>query len=73
MARSRTCPKCQSSMSEGFIIDHTESGRSVSAWVEGVPERSLWTGVKLRGKKPLDIVTWRCGSCGYLENYASGR
>jgi len=73
MARTKTCPKCQSSMTEGFIIDNKESGRAVSSWLEGTPEKSIWTGVKLKGRKPLDIATWRCGSCAYLESYAGGR
>lgn len=66
----KTCPKCSGSMTEGFIVDHTHSSRSVSAWIDGAPVKSIWTGVKLRGKTPLEIATWRCGSCGYLENYA---
>ena len=74
MARTKTCPKCQSSMSEGFIVDNGDSGRRhVSAWVEGQPEKSIWTGLKLRGRTPVQIATWRCGGCGFLESYAGGR
>ena len=74
MARTKTCPKCQAAMSEGFTVDNSDSGRrAVSAWVEGVPEKSIWTGIKLKGRTPIDIATWRCSSCGYLENYAGGR
>ena len=70
MARSRTCPKCQASMSEGFVIDKSDSGRSVSSWLEGAPDKSMWLGVRLGGKTPVEIATWRCGSCGFLESYA---
>ncbi len=70
MARSRTCPKCQSSMAEGFVIDRKEGGRAVSSWLEGSPKKSIWTGVSLDGKTPIEIATWRCGSCGFLESYA---
>ena len=70
MARSRTCPKCQASMVEGFVIDRADSGRVVSSWLEGAPQKSRWTGVKLKGKTPIEIATWRCGSCGFLESYA---
>ena len=28
MARSKTCPKCQTSMTEGFVVDHTEGGQA---------------------------------------------
>jgi ribosomal protein S27AE len=71
MARSRTCPKCQTAMTMGFIIDKSEGGRAVSSWLEGAPKKSLWMGLKLDGKKPIEIVTWRCGSCGFLESYAN--
>lgn len=73
MARSRTCPKCQASMTEGFVIDQKEGGRAVSSWLEGAPDKSIWVGVKLGGKTPIEIATWRCGSCGFLENYANPR
>ena len=70
MARSATCPKCHSSMVEGFVADRTDSGWRVSGWVEGTPEKNFWGGVKLRGKKPAEIATWRCRSCGFLESHA---
>jgi len=69
MAR-KSCPKCQSSMSEGFVIDNKESGRAVSSWLEGAPSKSIGVGVKLEGKTPIEIATWRCTSCGFLESYA---
>ena len=59
-------------MSEGFVIDQTYGGAAVPGWVEGSPQRSVWTGVKLVGKPRVDIATWRCGRCGYLEQYAAG-
>jgi hypothetical protein len=72
MARSKTCPKCQASMTEGFIIDgaHGNGGRAVGSWLEGPPVKSTWVGIKLGGKTPIEIKTWRCTSCGYLESYA---
>lgn len=69
MAR-KTCPKCSGSMSEGFVLDQGHGSRSVAAWVDGAPVKSIWTGVKLRGKTPIEIASWRCTSCGYLESYA---
>jgi hypothetical protein len=70
MARSRTCPKCQASMVEGFVLDKSDNGRAVSTWLEGAPQKSFWTGIKLRGRKPIEIATWRCTSCGFLESFA---
>jgi hypothetical protein len=73
MAGSKQCPKCSGSMSEGYVIDHGDGGRTmVASWVEGQPERSVWTGLKLGGKARIDVATWRCARCGLLEHYASG-
>jgi ribosomal protein S27AE len=70
MTHPATCPKCQGSMSEGFVLDQTYGGRGVASWVEGEPNKNFWVGVTLGDKKPIEIATWRCGSCGYLESYA---
>ena len=69
---SKSCPKCNSSMAEGFVIDQTHGGTALPSWVEGRPQRSVWTGLRLGGKPRLDISTWRCGRCGFLEHYAAG-
>jgi predicted nucleic-acid-binding Zn-ribbon protein len=67
----KDCPKCASAMVEGYLIDHTlGGGAAVNAWREGVPQKSIWTGLKLRGTKAVTIVTWRCRRCYYLESYA---
>lgn len=71
--RSNTCPKCQGAMSEGFVPTVTAGGtRAVSSWFEGAPKKSFWMGVKLGAKTRIEIQTWRCGRCGFLENYAKG-
>lgn len=70
--RSNTCLKCGSSMTEGFVVDNGYGTKTVSTWVEGAPVNSFWTGLKLRGRRQVPIQTWRCGRCGYLENYARG-
>jgi hypothetical protein len=33
--------------------DNTYGGRSVGAWVEGEPEKSIWTEIKLKGRKSV--------------------
>jgi len=70
MADFKACPKCRGAMTEGFVIDHVFGGRAVSRWVEGAPQRSPWLGVGLAGAMPIEIATWRCGRCGFLESYA---
>jgi hypothetical protein len=57
-------------MERGFIIDEGYGKRTVARWVLGEPETSIWTGVKIRGKDKLDVTTYRCRRCGYLESYA---
>lgn len=71
-AAAHTCPKCQSRMVEGFVVDNGYGARTVSSWVEGEPKRSIWVGVLLEGRKPVEIETYRCTSCGFLESYAPG-
>ena len=57
-------------MEDGFVLDHTHGGRVQSGWVEGKPERSIWIGIKLKGREQMPITTYRCPQCGYLESYA---
>jgi hypothetical protein len=57
-------------MEEGFTLDNSYGARLRSTWVEGAPVLSRWTGIKVKGKAMLPIVTFRCGRCGYLESYA---
>ncbi|WP_205479637.1 hypothetical protein [Sphingomonas arenae] len=73
MNRSSACSKCGGSMGAGFIVDEGHGTRTVAKWVAGAPERSIWTGLKLRGRERLDVVTYRCSRCGFLESYAAQR
>jgi phage FluMu protein Com len=65
------CPKCETIMEMGFLLDHEgHNAASQPAWVRGTPERSFWTGIKMDGKEKLPVLTYRCPKCGYLESYA---
>jgi len=68
--RSLSCPRCSGSMEPGYTLDEGYGTRTVAKWVAGEPERSIRTGLKLRGKAQHDVVTYRCRRCGYLESYA---
>ena len=57
-------------METGYIVDEGYGTRTVAKWVSGEPERSIWTGLKMRGKEKLDVASYRCRRCGYLESYA---
>jgi predicted nucleic-acid-binding Zn-ribbon protein len=67
--KSAGCPKCNGTMEVGFILEGGE-GRFVSEWVEGAPEFSFWTGLKTSNRRKLEVTTYRCARCGYLESYA---
>jgi hypothetical protein len=68
---SKTCGKCGGRMDQGFIPEAKDHSQKPELWVEGPPEKA-WYGLKLRGKRKLTIESWRCGRCGYLENFAPG-
>ena len=68
--RGPQCPKCAKTMEAGFVLDNTYGGVSQSAWVEGAPVPSFWTGIKVKEQQQVPVTTYRCPKCGYLESYA---
>ena len=61
-------------MEKGFVADKAHySVPETQNWVEGVPERTFWSGIKLKGKEVLPVMTYRCERCGYLESYAEAQ
>ncbi len=71
MSMQPDCPKCGKQMEVGFIVDKTYGGQSVATWMAGPPVGSFLTGVKVREEDEIDIRTFRCQSCGFLESYAN--
>jgi hypothetical protein len=58
-------------MDPGFILDKAHYNNPVKPeWVEGKPEYSFWTGMKIKDRERHFIVTYRCERCGFLESYA---
>jgi hypothetical protein len=68
------CPQCRVDMERGFLLDrgHANMGR-VARWVEGQPEPSFWTGVRIKDRTTLYVISYRCPECGMLLQYARGR
>lgn len=60
-------------MTEGFLLDETYGARHPVRWVEGAPERSAWTGTKVRGRTVYTVQVYRCEVCGALRSYALRR
>jgi hypothetical protein len=59
-------------MEPGFVVDkgHYDS-KDTQKWVEGVPERSFWHGLKIKDRESHPVTSYRCTRCGYLESYAN--
>jgi hypothetical protein len=57
-------------MQEGFILDLLRAGQAPASWVEGEPESSPWELTKIKGKPRYHIRSFRCTTCGFIENYA---
>jgi hypothetical protein len=72
MADNLTCSKCAGTMERGLIPNMTFLPGS---W-QGNTERGFRVAFKMMrralGVKPVDITTYRCMKCGYLESYARG-
>ena len=59
-------------MESGFVADKNDHNSfATQAWVEGVPERSFWSGLKITNREVFVVSTFRCERCGYLESYAT--
>lgn len=66
------CLRCKGPMSMGLMLDRADYNvGTVPQWVEGMPEKSFWTGLKTKGKESYSVMTYRCDRCGYLESYAT--
>ena len=68
--KSLECPRCSGSMEAGFVVDEGYGKKVVAKWVAGEPQKSFWMGLKLRGRDQIEVATYRCRRCGYLESYA---
>jgi Domain of unknown function (DUF6487) len=69
---SPICTDCQRRMEGGFLLDQSENGKGATRWVEGPPEKSFWTGLKLKGRRQLTVYAWRCPGCSQVRLYAPG-
>ena len=71
-AKGLECLRCGGSMEQGFVADKAHySMPETQKWVEGIAERSFWTGLKLKDRQMLPVMTYRCDRCGFLESYAA--
>jgi hypothetical protein len=66
----RDCIRCAVEMEIGFVNDRDSYSGGPNHWLEGPPERTWLGSLKFRGKRYLEIVTFRCPECGMLEMVA---
>ena len=68
------CPACRVRMQEGYVVDVGHNGQILpSRWTEGSPEKGLFGALKVKGRRQLDAVTFRCPKCGWMRRSAAGR
>ena len=70
MADDLKCLRCGGVMEEGFLPEFTGHGSCETPWVEGRPQRSFWSGLKVNDRRRLKTFTYRCTQCGRLESFA---
>ena len=59
-------------MQPGFFLERKHGDRrAATEWVEGLPQKSFWTGVKTSGRQIFPVIAYRCERCGFLESYAA--
>lgn len=67
---NKTCGKCGGTMAVGVIIGRSHGASYPERWQKGEASVSKWWGLREDRKAQLDVQTWRCGRCGFLESYA---
>ncbi len=66
------CPKCQSSMETGVILDsQLLDNTRATCWVSA-QEQKLGTQADSRAAGQYEVDSYRCIECGFLEMYAGG-
>jgi hypothetical protein len=65
------CPACRVRMEEGYALSTDKNGRlKQTTWTEGPLERGGMYGFKVKDKRQIPVVTWRCPRCGWLLWFA---
>jgi|WetSurMetagenome_2_1015567.scaffolds.fasta_scaffold1514272_1 hypothetical protein len=65
------CPVCRVRMEEGHVLDaRDKSSFARVAWIEGPPEKGGLRGYRIKGRRQIPVMTWRCPRCGWLLWFA---
>lgn len=72
--KALNCSKCNGTMTEGFILELAPGVLSANTfqtvWIEDPPQKDARRRVDIRAKRKYYIASYRCESCGLLEEYA---
>ena len=71
VVRDNRCTKCNGRMEQGFLLDNTSGGIANAEWASGEAKRSKWMGVRMKGRRKLEITAYRCIDCGHIELYTA--
>lgn len=68
----RKCLRCHAALEPGYLLDvgqdlATVGRRHQARWVQGEPEPSFWTSLKLKDRTVLPVFADRCSQCGTIE------
>jgi hypothetical protein len=70
--RGETCPKCDATMVDGFLVDRRKGPNAeLPTWYEGAPSWWWFGALKLGGRARFRVRSRRCRRCGYLESFAT--
>jgi hypothetical protein len=65
------CPACRVVMESGSVLTSDKNGRlKPLSWIEGPLEPGGMYGYRIKGKRQVPSVTWRCPRCGWLLWFA---
>lgn len=66
-----TCSKCGGELVAGSLATKDSYYQVAAAqWLEGMPEESVWSGLKTGGRLMLPVAVYCCKGCGRLELFA---
>jgi hypothetical protein len=69
--QARTCAGCGGELVAGSLASKDSYYMvAASQWLEGPPEKSIWSGLRTQGRLLLPVAAYCCQSCGKLELYA---
>jgi hypothetical protein len=52
------------------MLDHTDSSKKQTVWIEGAPKRSRLVGLDVSRSRSIPVYAWRCSRCALLRLYA---